>query len=244
MAPFRCSGLQQGTELRTCVFSRSTSQEKALGTFDGKCVWCNPSRMETVCATPQLKKLLVYNLRVLSIMDHAMTTRMACMRIPEEYRAEIVLAATGRDVGHYESQIGAAVTPPATPPAAAEELMEGEGMAPADEPLGIEEPSESHDEADAASDDGSLGLVPSVYAESEPETDVDIQQEMDAAVALMVPAPSVVDAAQHEGPALPPKRRRLREKNHPTDAAMLDTVLDNPRQDLSRHPQPWKKAPR
>ena len=156
MAPFRCSGLQQGTELRTCVFSRSTSQEKALGTFDGKCVWCNPSRMETVCATPQLKKLLVYNLRVLSIMDHAMTTRMACMRIPEEHRAEIVLAATGRHVGHY------------------------------------------------------------------------------AKVALMLPDPLWLISW----------RRRLREKSHPTDAAMLDTVLDNPRQDLSRHPQPWKKAPR
>ena len=63
MAPRRCSGYVEAGSVTVCRFNPWEAETKAQGKFDGKCVWCNPERMATVCATPRLRKLLAVNLR-------------------------------------------------------------------------------------------------------------------------------------------------------------------------------------
>ena len=84
-----CTGFVNGESVVSCCFSTTVSGAKALGTFEGRCVWCNPSEMNRRCATQQLRKLLVHNLRILKSLN-ADVFAAACKRLPDEWRQRLV----------------------------------------------------------------------------------------------------------------------------------------------------------
>ena len=59
MGPRRCSGFEdgEGVGVVECCFNPWQARERAQAKFAGKCTWCSPVRMTTVCADTRLRKL-------------------------------------------------------------------------------------------------------------------------------------------------------------------------------------------
>ena len=96
MGPRRCSGFDGPDATIRCFFHPRNPGSPAQGKFQGKCVWCNPTRMQIVCRDPRLRRLLptmLSNLR--NVNEDAF--QKATLRIPAHCRPEIVaLVATRR----------------------------------------------------------------------------------------------------------------------------------------------------
>ena len=97
MAPRKCVGIYLvNGERMQCIFSINpeTPRRPAHGSFDGRCVWCNPQELRRRCENQRLRKLLVYNLTCLRNVNEDMDVfSLAGDRLPEPWKSRIIAEA-------------------------------------------------------------------------------------------------------------------------------------------------------
>ena len=88
----RCSGFAQDGGARVeCCFNPRESGKKAQGKFEGKCMWCSPARLETVCMDARQRKLAARLLATLREQDVAVFD-MATRRLSTHEGGDDVIA--------------------------------------------------------------------------------------------------------------------------------------------------------
>ncbi|CAK0875921.1 unnamed protein product [Prorocentrum cordatum] len=157
MGPRRCSGFatDDGIVIE-CCFNPWEKGKRAQGKFEGKCQWCSPIRMATICATPQQSKLTAHSLANLHKLDIGIYD-MAVERVKMHERGDQLIA---RAVGIISERSQVGVPPP--PP------IEGDQGSVVSQPAEEEIPAAMEpDEEAAAAGPAAAAEPPPVPAEGE-----------------------------------------------------------------------------
>ena len=92
MGPRGCSGFaQEDGPTEECCFNPRDGGKKAQGKFEGKCMWCSPARLETVCMDARQRKLAARLLATLREQDVAVFD-MATRRLSTHEGGDDVIA--------------------------------------------------------------------------------------------------------------------------------------------------------
>ena len=100
MGPRKCIGFTvSSSESVQCCFNVNPLRPgtPAQGKFDERCLWCNPTEIERRCKDERLRKLLIYDLKKLIVVNHgnADFLWLPLSRIPEPWRKVIRKAVNG-----------------------------------------------------------------------------------------------------------------------------------------------------
>ena len=91
MGPRRCKGfIMENGDVMECVFNPHESGQKAQGKFAGRCMWCSPARLGTMCKYTRQQKLAAHFLVSLRDFDQSIFN-MAGERVSAHENGDVVV---------------------------------------------------------------------------------------------------------------------------------------------------------